>query len=149
MLMVDQPNVRLPSGVVTFLFTDVRGSTAAWEESPEAMALALEQHDEAIIEAVSAHNGIPVKARGEGDSWFVVFESATDAVAGAAEVQRRLSEVERATSPGLVVRASLHTGVRSRLDGSDYEDAFARGESASFDSVLNELVGRGVAPVPV
>ena len=120
MLMVDQPNVPLPGGVVTFLFTDVQGSTAAWEESPEAMALALEQHDEAIIEAVSAHNGIPVKARGEGDSWFVVFESATDAVAGAADVQRRLSEVEWVTSPGLVVRASLHTGTADLRLGDYY-----------------------------
>jgi predicted ATPase/class 3 adenylate cyclase len=108
--MADLPNSSLPSGVVTFLFTDVQGSTRAWEESPELMAEALVQHDAAITGAVEARNGVPVKARGEGDSWFIVFESAIDAVAGAAEVQRRLSEVDWATSPGLSVRASLHTG---------------------------------------
>ncbi len=100
----------LPSGVVTFLFTDVQGSTRAWEEAPELMAQSLAQHDEAINEAVTAHNGIPVKARGEGDSWFIVFSSALDAVAGAAAIQRNLAGIDWATSPGLVVRASLHTG---------------------------------------
>jgi predicted ATPase/class 3 adenylate cyclase len=118
--MAEQPDSSLPSGVVTFLFTDVEGSTRAWEESPELMARALEQHDAAITAAVSAHNGVPVKARGEGDSWFIVFESAVDAVAGAAEVQRRLSEVEWVTSPGLVVRASLHTGTADLRMGDYY-----------------------------
>jgi len=110
----------LPEGVVTFLFTDVEGSTKAWEKSPELMAQALEQHDEAINEAVTAHDGFPIKARGEGDSWFVVFASAVDAVAGAADVQRRLSEIDWVTSPGLVVRSSLHTGTGDLRDGDYY-----------------------------
>jgi len=118
--MVDSPDISLPDGIVTFLFTDVEGSTRAWEQSPELMAEALVQHDEAINAAVSAHNGVPVKARGEGDSWFVVFESATDAVAGAADVQRRLAAVDWVTSPGLVVRASLHTGTADLRMGDYY-----------------------------
>ncbi len=56
----------------------------------------------------------------EGDSWFVVFEHALDAVAGAADVQRRLSEVEWATTPSLVVRASLHTGTADLRMGDCY-----------------------------
>jgi len=118
--MVDLPNGPLPDGIVTFLFTDVEGSTRAWEESPELMAQALEQHDLAINGAVGEHNGVPVKARGEGDSWFVVFGSALDAVAGAAELQRRLSNVDWVTSPGLVVRVSLHTGVADLRMGDYY-----------------------------
>jgi predicted ATPase/class 3 adenylate cyclase len=117
--MVDLPDGPLPSGVVTFLFTDVEGSTRAWEASPESMAQALVQHDEAIMSAISEHGGLPVKARGEGDSWFVVFASAVNALAGAVEVQRRLAEVEWATSPGLAVRASLHTGAAD-LRSDDY-----------------------------
>jgi len=51
----------LPDGVVTFLFfTDVQGSTRMWEESPNLMMRALEQHDEAIDEAVAANNGVSV-----------------------------------------------------------------------------------------
>ncbi|MFV1998775.1 MAG: adenylate/guanylate cyclase domain-containing protein, partial [Acidimicrobiia bacterium] len=118
--MVDSRDISLPDGIVTFLFTDVEGSTRAWEASPDLMAQALEQHDVAINEAVVAHNGIPVKARGEGDSWFVVFESAVDAVAAAADIQRQLSEVEWVTSPGIVVRASLHTGTADLRMGDYY-----------------------------
>lgn len=58
--------VDLPDGVVTFLFTDVEGSTGAMME-------ALRLHDEAIESAVEKHNGISVKPRGEGDSRFIVF----------------------------------------------------------------------------
>jgi class 3 adenylate cyclase len=105
---------------VTFLFTDVEGSTRAWEKSPELMARALTQHDEAIRTAVSAHNGTPVKARGEGDSWFIVFPSPVDAIAGAADIQRNLANVDWVTSPGLVVRASLHTGTADLRLGDYY-----------------------------
>ena len=69
----------LPDGVVTFLFTDVEGSTHMWEESPDLMMKALEQHDDAIDKAVADNNGVSVKPRGEGDSRFVVFQSAHDA----------------------------------------------------------------------
>ena len=102
----------LPSGVVTFLFTDVQGSTRAWEKSPELMAKALTQHDEAIEAAVTTHNGTPVKVRGEGDSWFIVFSSALDAVAGAADIQRNLANVDWVTS--------LHTGTADLRLGDYY-----------------------------
>ena len=147
--MTDLPNSSLPSGVVTFLFTDVQGSTRAWEESPELMAEALVQHDEAISAAVAAHNGVPVKARGEGDSWFIVFESAVDAVAGAAEVQRSLAAVEWVTSPGLVVRASLHTGAADLGMGDYYGPtvnraarlrAIAHGGQTILSGATHELV---------
>ena len=110
----------LPDGIVTLLFTDVQGSTRAWEESPVSMAEALAQHDEAIMTAIAAHNGVPVKVRGEGDSWFIVFTSARDAVEGAADIQRNLATVDWVTSPGLVVRASLHTGIADLRLGDYY-----------------------------
>jgi tetratricopeptide (TPR) repeat protein len=65
--LVSKPVGDLPAGTVTLLFTDVEGSTRAWEKSPELMARALTQHDKAIRTAVTAHNGTPVKARGEGE----------------------------------------------------------------------------------
>ena len=110
----------LPDGIVTFLFTDVQGSTRAWEKSPELMAEALAQHDHAVMAAVTAHNGTPVKARGEGDSWFIVFTSALDAIGGATDIQRNLANVDWVTSPGLVVRASLHTGAADLRLGDYY-----------------------------
>jgi len=109
----------LPDGVVTFLFTDVEGSTRLWESSPAAMMKALRLHDDAIAAAVETHNGIVVKPRGEGDSQFVVFRSASDAVEGAAEIQRCLEAVEWPTPQPLRVRASLHTGL-AELELGDY-----------------------------
>lgn len=109
----------LPGGVVTFLFTDVEGSTRLWEDAPDRMMEALRVLDETIATAVGEHGGLPVKPRGEGDSHFVVFRSATDAVAGTAEMQRRLAGIEWSTPRPLRVRASLHTGTAD-LELGDY-----------------------------
>ncbi len=62
-----------PSGTVTFLFTDVEGSTRLWERHPEQVRAALAEHD-ALIEFLSEqHGGQVVRPRGEGDSRFCVF----------------------------------------------------------------------------
>lgn len=110
---------RLPDGVVTFLFTDVEGSTRLWEEASGQMMDALRHHDEVVSETVRAHNGFLVKPRGEGDSQFAVFRSALDAVAGSAEMQRRLEAADWPTPRPLRVRASLHTGL-AQLELGDY-----------------------------
>jgi len=122
--MTTTPN--LPDGVVTFLFTDVEGSTRLWEEAPETMMEALQQHDDAIDQAVSNHAGVSVKPRGEGDSRFIVFESAHEAVAAAAAVQLRLATVDWATDRPLRVRASLHTGAADLQLGDYYGSAVNR-----------------------
>ena len=102
--------VDLPEGIVTFLFTDIEGSTRLWEETPDSMMEAIRQHDDAIDKAAASHRGILVRPRGEGDSRFVVFPAASDAVAAAAEMQHRLADINWATPQPLRVRASLHTG---------------------------------------
>jgi predicted ATPase/class 3 adenylate cyclase len=116
----------LPDGIVTFLFTDVEGSTRLWEEAPDTMMEALQQHDDAIDGAVAPHNGVSVKPRGEGDSRFIVFENAHDAIAAAAEMQRRLAAVDWATDRPLYVRASLHTGAADLQLGDYYGSAVNR-----------------------
>ncbi|MCH7844791.1 MAG: adenylate/guanylate cyclase domain-containing protein, partial [Acidobacteria bacterium] len=110
----------LPEGVVTFLFTDVEGSTRMFEEAPDSMLEALRQHDEVIEDAVAANGGVPVRPRGEGDSRFIVFADAHNAVAGAAAMQRRLAAVDWATPTPLRVRASLHTGTADLRLGDYY-----------------------------
>ena len=99
----------LPDGLVTFLFTDVQGSTRMWEESPDLMMRALEQHDEAIDAAVDAHGGVSVKPRGEGDSRFVVFDDAMNSVAAVAEMQRKLAATDWATPQPILVRPGSST----------------------------------------
>jgi class 3 adenylate cyclase len=77
----------LPSGTVTFLLTDLEGSTALWEEAPEAMRAALARHDALFEAAVAEHRGVHIRPRGEGDSRFAVFSSGWMAPAAALAIQ--------------------------------------------------------------
>jgi len=78
----------LPSGTVTFLFTDIEGSTARWEQQPEAMRIALARHDALVRAAIIEHHGHVVKTM--GDAFHAAFSRAQDAVAAALDAQRRL-----------------------------------------------------------
>jgi hypothetical protein len=73
----------LPSGTVTFLLTDIEGSTRLWESVPEAMEVALERHNRVVTGVIEDHGGVVVTARGEGDGFFAVFASAVSAVEAA------------------------------------------------------------------
>ena len=93
----------LPTGTLTFLFTDVEGSTRTLTDiGAEAYADTLEEHNRLIREAVAAHSGVEVDT--QGDAFFCVFTSARDAVAAALDAQNRLAE-----SP-IRVRMGLHSG---------------------------------------
>lgn len=115
-----EPRRALPTGVVTFLLTDVVGSTRLWESSAAAMADAVARHDELLREIVDAHHGVLLKARGEGDSSFSVFQRATDAVAAAAAARDRLAAEPWPTPGPLEVRMALHTGEAVERDGDYY-----------------------------
>jgi class 3 adenylate cyclase len=73
----------LPTGTLTFLFTDVEGSSGPWETQPQAMRAAMARHDALLTQVFEQHDGVVVRPRGEGDSLFVVFIRASDAVAAA------------------------------------------------------------------
>jgi predicted ATPase/class 3 adenylate cyclase len=109
----------LPIGTITFLFTDIEGSTHLWEQHPEAMELALARHDALAAAVIRKHGGLLVKHRGEGDSLFAVFARAGDAVAAAAELQRALATETWPNAIPLRVRIALHTG-DAVLRDSDY-----------------------------
>lgn len=109
----------LPSGTVTFLLTDVEGSTTLWEEAPEAMRTALARHDGLFEAAVAEHRGIQIRPRGEGDSRFAVFASASDAVASALAIQRAFGTESWPTPRPIKVRIGIHTG-KAELRGGDY-----------------------------
>ena len=81
---------RLPTGTVTFLFSNLEGSARLWEAHPEAMRTALARHDQLIEQTVMQNSGQVVRPRGEGDSRFCVYARATDAVAAAATIQQAL-----------------------------------------------------------
>jgi class 3 adenylate cyclase len=99
---------RLPSGTVTFLFTDIEGSTKLLHELRDGYADALAEHRRLLREAFSRHGGIEVDT--QGDAFFVVFESAKDAASAATEAQDLLDE-----GP-IRVRMGLHTGESTVTD---------------------------------
>src|SRR3954451_4716208 len=102
--------VEPPSGTVTFLLSDVEGSTPLWEEAPEAMRAALARHDALFESAVAEHGGVHVRPRGEGDSRFAVLASAPNAVAAAVAIQRAFLTEPWPTPRPIKVRIGVHTG---------------------------------------
>jgi class 3 adenylate cyclase len=76
---------------VTFLLTDIEGSTRLWESVPAAMEEALERHNRLLAGVIEDHGGVVVTSRGEGDSFFAVFPSAVSAVEAAGAAQVRLA----------------------------------------------------------
>jgi predicted ATPase/class 3 adenylate cyclase len=108
----------LPSGTVTFLFTDVEGSTARWEQQPEVMRPALARHDALLRASIQEHDGHVVKTM--GDAFHAVFVRAPDAVAAALDAQRRLQAEPWGETGPLRVRMALHTGAAEERDGDYY-----------------------------
>src|SRR5215510_1192069 len=111
----------LPAGTVTFLLTDIEGSTGLWETAPEAMEVALERHNRLLAEVIGAHGGVVVSSRGEGDSFFAVFASAVSAVEAAGACQLALHGETWPEGAVLRVRMGLHTG-EARAGRSDRVD---------------------------
>src|SRR5262249_31446157 len=109
----------LPSGVLTFCFTDIEGSTEKWDTDPAAMARALVVHDELVAATVEANNGRFLKSMGEGDSTVSVFATPLDAGTAPTAVIRALSATEWPGGLTLRARAALHTGEAEQRDG-DY-----------------------------
>ncbi len=111
----------LPAGTVTFLLTDIEGSTRLWETVPDAMEAALEAHNRLLTSVIEDHGGVVVTSRGEGDSFFAVFPSAVAAVEAAGACQLALTSEPWPEGAVLRVRMGLHTG-EARSPGSDHVD---------------------------
>jgi class 3 adenylate cyclase len=95
---------------LTFVLTDVEGSTRLWEDYHEAMGGALVRHDRLVSQAVADHGGRLVKTKGEGDSTFSVFTSPAQAVAAALELQQALAAEPWPLPAPLAVRVAIHAG---------------------------------------
>lgn len=107
----------LPSGTVTFLFTDLESSTQMWEAHPDAMPAALARHFEILRGAIEMNGGHVVKTMGDG--FFAVFGTAQRACVAAIEAQEQHFEEPWGTTAPLKVRMALHTCVVEPRDG-DY-----------------------------
>lgn len=102
------PDHGAPVGTVTFLFTDVEGSTRLWEDQRAAMGTALARHDTLVRDSITHHRGFVVKTTGDG--FHAAFASAADAVAAALSAQHALHAEAWTGAVRLRVRMALHTG---------------------------------------
>ena len=103
-------------GTLTFLFTDIEGSTQLWEKSPEAMKLALARHDDILRKVIEMHGGCVFKT--VGDAFYAAFTSAPDAASAALDAQRRIQAESWGETP-ITVRMAVHTGAVEMRD-NDY-----------------------------
>jgi TolB-like protein/class 3 adenylate cyclase len=115
--MNDSQAIALPRGTVTFMFTDIEGSTRLWETQKMAMQEALARHDALLRAAIEASGGHVFKT--VGDAFCAVFTTAPDALAGALHAQRALHAERWPDGAPLRVRMALHSGI-AELRDADY-----------------------------
>jgi class 3 adenylate cyclase len=114
----------LPSGTVTFLFTDIEGSTRLWQEHTEAMSDALARHDAIVRDAIEGRGGYVVKTTGDGA--HAVFLTASDAIDAAIAAQVALDTEEWPLPERVRVRIGIHSGPAELRDGDYYGTAVNR-----------------------
>jgi class 3 adenylate cyclase len=98
----------LPSGTVTFVFSDIEGSTGLLKRLGDGYGELIAEHRRIVRDALGAHDGVEIDS--QGDSFFYAFARARDAVAGAVAVQRAHAEREWPGGAQVRVRMGLHTG---------------------------------------
>ncbi len=145
----------LPTGIVTFLMTDIEGSTSLWEDDAETMAVALRTHDATARRIVGDGGGVLVKWRGEGDSTFSVFTNAGQAVLTAMTLQEAIRSHDWGTVRPISIRAALHTG-EAELRERDYFGqtvnrcarlrSLAKGGQTLVSAATRELAREGLSP---
>src|SRR5581483_6879494 len=119
-------NLSAVTRAVTFLLTDIEGSTAAWEADADAMAVALARHDELVEQVVTSRGGRLIKTRGEGDATFSVFDRPSAAAAAAVELQDAINHEPWALRDPMHIRIALHTGEVELRDGDYFGRAVNR-----------------------
>lgn len=131
-----------PSGTVTFLFTDIEGSTKLWESAPEAMRAALERHDSILRSAIDGHDGYVFSTGGDGLA--AAFARAGDALQAAVDAQVALADEAWPDSAPLRVRMGLHTGEVEEREGDYFGTAVNRAARLMAAAHGRQVVCSGV-----
>lgn len=113
----EEPRSDLPTGLVTFLFTDIEGSTRLSQALADSFPQVIDRHHALLRAAITDGGGVVVST--EGDAFFAVFIDPLEAVLASAEAQRRLAAEDWPQDSSVRVRMGLHTGI-GRLGGDDY-----------------------------
>jgi predicted ATPase/class 3 adenylate cyclase/DNA-binding CsgD family transcriptional regulator len=114
------PRFRLPAGTVTFLMSDIEGSTRLWSAFGETMGRAVGEVYEIIDRAITQYDGVRPVEQGEGDSVVGAFSRASDALAAALQAQRELHSFSWPEGIDLRVRIALHTADAQLRDEGNY-----------------------------
>jgi predicted ATPase/class 3 adenylate cyclase len=125
LVLAESLTMRPPSGTVTFLFTDVQGSTRLWEQFPEPMSRSLVRHEALLRQAIQAQDGYVFKTA--GDAFCTAFATAPTALDAAIAAQEALQTEAWEQMVPLRIRMALHTGIAEERD-ADY-----------FGSTLNRV----------
>src|SRR4029077_6048049 len=115
-----------PEGTLTFMLTDVVGSTRAWESAPAAMREAMSRHDRIVDHCLKQHHGTDVPSGRAGDSILAVFLKAADAAAGALSLQRDFAAEPWPEEVTLEIRVALHSGEAELRQGQYHGQGFNR-----------------------
>ena len=129
----------LPTGTVTFLFTDIEGSTRLWQEQPQAMAISHERHNAILRQAIESQHGYVVDI--VGDAFAAAFHNALDGLQAALSAQRSLQAEAWGETGAIRVRMGLHTGAAEiSTDGSNkYHEGYTT--LASTQRVMSAAYG--------
>jgi class 3 adenylate cyclase len=130
----------LPDGVVTFLMTDVVESTQLWLHNRAQMYGAMRRHDQLLAAAIETNHGVVLKERGEGDSFFAVFNRPTDALVAALDAQAGLMAEPWADKVPLAVRMAILTGEADAQDRDYRSPAVNRCAKLRRRAVGNQIL---------
>jgi predicted ATPase/class 3 adenylate cyclase len=145
----------IPTGTVTFAFTDIEGSTQRWDRDSVAMDRAVRRHDELVRAAIAVHGGHVFKTVGDG--FCAAFARPEEALAAMLDMQRSLLAEDFSAVDGIRVRAALHTGTTEERDGDYFGSAvnrvarlvaIAHGGQTIASGVTADIV-RGELPPPI
>jgi predicted ATPase/class 3 adenylate cyclase len=117
-------SVRLPTGEVTFLFSDIEGSTWRWEQYHDPMKAAVARHEQLMSAAIERHGGYIFKM--VGDAFCAAFPTAEGAVCAALDAQLALANEDFSSVDGLRVRMGLHTGYAEERNADYFGPAVNR-----------------------
>ena len=117
-------NTNLTTGTVSFLFTDIEGSTKLAQDHPDAMPSLLARHNEILNESIEAHHGFTFRI--VGDSFSAAFHTASDALHAALDAQRKLQDESWSPAP-IKVRMGINTGTAQWKDDPQGHGAFYEG----------------------
>jgi predicted ATPase/class 3 adenylate cyclase len=149
----DRASDAIPSGVVTFVFTDIEGSTARWDRDPNAMADAVRRHDALVRAAIVAKGGYVFKTL--GDAFCAAFQRPEDAIVAMLEARDALASEDFSAVGDIRIRAAIHTGTADERDGDYFGPvvnrvarlvAIAHGGQLLVSGTTSALVGAGLPP---